>query len=169
MRDDSSNGFLDTSLTLKVAVAIAIFCHIPYVLSAQPPDSDGDGIPDAVETSPIPVLWDAANPGGTFRIDLAGAAEVTATESLRAVRTESGTVALFDLDGALLLTTNANATAIAANESRVCAVTGDGHTVAWWPTAFGIASATLSLDADAVSCGKGHFPQRHQPTTAHRL
>ncbi|MBP5227429.1 MAG: hypothetical protein J6336_08590, partial [Kiritimatiellae bacterium] len=157
MRDDSSNGFLDTSLTLNVAVAIAIICHIPHILFAQPPDSDGDGIPDAAETSPIPVLWDAANPHGVLRPDLAGAAEVTATETLRAVRTESGTVALFDLDGSLLLTTNANATAVVASESRVCAITGDGHTVAWWPTAFGIASATLSLDADAVSGGKGHF------------
>ena len=39
MRDDSSNGFLDTSLTLNVAVAIAIICHIPHILFAQPPDS----------------------------------------------------------------------------------------------------------------------------------
>ncbi|MBP5226285.1 MAG: hypothetical protein J6336_02765, partial [Kiritimatiellae bacterium] len=84
-------------------------------------------------------------------------AEVTATETLRAVRTASGAVALFDQAGALLLATNANATAIASDESRVCAATSDGRTLAWWPASFGLASATLQLDAAAVSGGRGHF------------
>ncbi|MBP5227928.1 MAG: hypothetical protein J6336_11150, partial [Kiritimatiellae bacterium] len=125
------NQTLNANLIRHAAITAAVLALFPLSLPAQAPDTDGDGIPDAAEAAPVPMLWDAANPRGVLRTDLAGVAEVTATETLRDVRTASGADALFDQAGSLLLATNANSTAIASDESRVCAANSDGRTLAW--------------------------------------
>ncbi|MBQ9432364.1 MAG: hypothetical protein IJU44_12520, partial [Kiritimatiellae bacterium] len=121
-------------------------------------DTDGDGIPDGIESGLAVLLWEHDGDPGALDLGLEGAEQVAACAGFRAARTSGGRVVIYGSGGARLADEECGATELAAFGGRVAALTTNGVLACWWTNRFGVVRQELpAVGAHSLSAGLNHF------------